>query len=1043
MGLSCTAAPYGAASRSALREFLAAAKAEDPLAPVTVAVPSNYAGLALRRALAAEGLQEGAPGLLNVRFMVLARVAELLGAPPLAARGLRPLTPGYRIEAVRAAMEGTPGPLAGVSLTASTLARIHGLFGELDRAGEEERATLAAEGGELQRALIALHRDYRARVAGFYSEDDLARAASDAVERPEAAAAIGALAVYLPAEVTPAQRGLIDALADATEVAVMLGLSGDAAIDAPLLEAWGVDLLATPPPEPVATRIVQATDPEEEVREALRRIHTRLLEGTPLFRMAILYRHADPYARIAVEQLDAAGLPWNGPSARTLGQTVAGRTLVGLLRLREQRFERLAVTGWLNAAPILDRQDGGPAPSHRGEEIARAAGVVRGAGQWRERLGRYRNRVAREREELASEADEDHDRVWRMRRVERELDETGRLIEFMDELVERVDAAPAGQAAWSAFAGWTSDALARYLGGEARTGGWPEAEVEALRAVTEAIDGLGGLDELGHADGGRFLDAVERELERPTGRRGQFGRGVFVGRLADAAGLDFDLVLVPGNSEGGMPPAQREDPLLPDELRRRAGVEGRAARGRRERRDYLAALSTAPERVLLFPRAELRGQRARLPGRWLLESASALAGERVFASQLEGWRGAAWFEQVASFESSIGSAGGLAGPQEYDLRSLHRYRAAGRDVTRHYLAASEGALGGGYALQRARRSAAWTRWDGRLPGAGARSPLEGERALSPTALQSWAECPFRFFVGHLLGVAEREEPEDVLVISALEKGSLIHGVLDRFFHAAPPRRSPDERWSAEERSLLMRIAEEECAGAERDGVAGRPLLWERERAGILRDLDRFLDEDEALRERLGTVQVGSERPFGLDGAAGIDVAVADGRTVRLRGRIDRVDRSPDGRTLVVIDYKTGYVRDGHKALPTDPVHGGRLLQLPIYALAARASEGGPAVERVESHYWFVTERGTFGMHGYELDGARQARFLGVLGAITAGIAGGVFVANPGTLTHRGYEHCSYCPFEPVCPADRARAWEHKRSDAGLAGYLALIEGDAT
>jgi RecB family exonuclease len=492
-------------------------------------------------------------------------------------------------------------------------------------------------------------------------------------------------------------------------------------------------------------------------------------------------------------------------------------------------------------------------------------------------------------------------------------------------------------------------------------------------------------------------------------------------------------VFVLGNVEGAMPPAGRDDSLLPEELRRAAGLDGHAIRRRDERRDYLAALAAASERVLLYPRADIRGQRARLPGQWLLESASALAGRRIFASRLQELHDAPWFREVASFEAAL-QMGPPSGEQEYDLRSLRAHRAAGEDIERHYLGATASALGHGWELQRARRSSAFTRWDGLAPGALPRAPL------SPTALQHWAACPFRFFLAQVLHVSEQEEPEDVLVISALERGSPIHAVLDRFFKTVRPRSTPEEPWSEADRALLREIAREECDAAEAGGIAGRALLWDLERDRILDDLDRLLTDDEAMRARLGVVQVASELAFGLDGEPPLEVALPGGRRLLLRGRIDRLDRSPDGRRVRVVDYKTGRVRPEHEALADDPVHRGQLLQLPIYGLAARGLEVQQPDE-VLTHYWFATHHGGFTEHGYVFDARREARFLDVLDMIARGIEDGTFPAHPGAPMSRGPEHCLFCPYGRICPTDRARSWERKRGDSMLAEYVALAEPD--
>src|SRR2546428_526330 len=68
------------------------------------AARSRWVGLAVRRS------RLGGRALVNVRFLRLARLAELLGGPVLAAGGGRPLTPGRRAETVRALLAADPGP---------------------------------------------------------------------------------------------------------------------------------------------------------------------------------------------------------------------------------------------------------------------------------------------------------------------------------------------------------------------------------------------------------------------------------------------------------------------------------------------------------------------------------------------------------------------------------------------------------------------------------------------------------------------------------------------------------------------------------------------------------------------------------------------------------------------------------------------------------------------------------------------------------------------------------------------------------------------
>ena len=159
--------------------------------------------------------------------------------------------------------------------------------------------------------------------------------------------------------------------------------------------------------------------------------------------------------------------------------------------------------------------------------------------------------------------------------------------------------------------------------------------------------------------------------------------------------------------------------------------------------------------------------------------------------------------------------------------------------------------------------------------------------------------------------------------------------------------------------------------------------------------------------------------------------------IALRGKIDRVDRAPDGSRLVVIDYKSGSSYSFRK-LGEDPVKRGELLQLPLYAVAARSAYGEVPVR---AFYWFAIEQQSYDYKGYEVDDRVMGRFKEVLGVILDGLEAGVFPSHPGQRSLDSFESCRYCPYEAACARQRDRVWERKRDAPALAAYVRLTEGE--
>ncbi|QYG91430.1 PD-(D/E)XK nuclease family protein [Iamia sp. SCSIO 61187] len=1061
--ITVTPVPYGRGALVALRDAVADAKAGDPLAPVTVVVPSNHVGVTARRLLASDVLgpvTRAGRGVAAVDFLTVFRLAELLGAATIAATGRRPVSIPSLSAAVRQVLGTDPGLFAPVADHPATEAALVASYRELRDLPDAALSSIARTGPRAAE-VVRVHRAARQVLAAHWSdEEDLMAAAADRVGGdPGAAEALGPVVLHLPQLLTLHAAALVRTVAERQQVRVLAGTTGDPRADADVVTTLARLGVPVPAPDglpragvgivgptvaPDRTQVASASDADDEVRHAVRRVVAAARAGTPLDRIAVLHPTADPYARLLHEHLAAAGVAVNGPSPVPLASRAAGRTLIGLLALPEQGWRRQAVLDWLGTAPL--RFEGRPVPVAAWERLSREAGVVAGRDQWDARL----LAEAARRDERAEQAVADDDAAAAARN-RRRADHARSLRAFVTGLADDLERAGRRPRTWSQHARWARALLDRLLGPAAQREDWPGDEVErrAAERVELAIDRLAVLDEV---EGPVGLDVVVRtlevELESDTGRVGRFGDGVLVGPLTMGVGLDLDLVVVVGLAEGLAPRPPRDDSLLPDTERR--AVDGLLPLRRdgvaRQHRHLLAATAAADRQVLCFPRGDLRGGRDRVPSRWLLDLAGHLSGGRLWGDDLPALD-VPWLEHIHSFDHAVRTFDQPATPQEHRLRSLLA-AGAGPRALGPATALGDPVIARGAELIAGRASSRLTRFDGNLGGLPVASPADPEsgRVASATGLERWARCPFDYFVRSVLGIREVENPEDSLSISALDRGSLVHKALEDFLLEvlARPERArpgPTDPWTAADRLRLREIGAALCAEYEAVGLTGRALFWGRDRARILADLDATLTFDEEVRRLNGGRHLHAELGFGLgdEDLPPVALPLPDGRAVRFRGQIDRIDRTEAGG-LVVADYKTGGTSAYQGLSERNPDQGGTHLQLAVYGAAARAAVGDPEAE-VRSEYWFVSSKGRFSTKGYVLTPEISERISETLGLIVEGIEAGLFPAHPTDHQGQPWNPCWSCDPDFLGVADLRRAWEAKGADPAMAGYLALIDPD--
>jgi DNA helicase-2/ATP-dependent DNA helicase PcrA len=239
---------------------------------------------------------------------------------------------------------------------------------------------------------------------------------------------------------------------------------------------------------------------------------------------------------------------------------------------------------------------------------------------------------------------------------------------------------------------------------------------------------------------------------------------------------------------------------------------------------------------------------------------------------------------------------------------------------------------------------------------------DGMLSLSASDLSLYLTCPLKYKFARVFGI-----PQEPTINQRF--GILIHNVLERF-HKEPPE---DEE---EGLPLLNRLFE-----------AG----WRRSGFGTSDDELQFRDRArEALRLYWERERVAEGEPVWLERK--FDFKVGEHH---VRGRVDRVDRLPDG-DYELIDYKTGE-RKTEADLDSD-------LQLALYRLAAREAW---EIEASTGSYYYVLDADKVAAPTKPDDAERVERTVLQVGE---GILGQDFEPRPSPTV------CAWCDYRLICPA---------------------------
>ncbi len=528
---------------------------------------------------------------------------------------------------------------------------------------------------------------------------------------------------------------------------------------------------------------------------------------------------------------------------------------------------------------------------------------------------------------------------------------------------------------------------------------------------------------------------------RPSGRR--YGK-VYVATIEEARGLAFDVVFIPGLAEKIFPQKVVEDPLLLDDARKALGADlpTNDDRTAEERLALRLAVGAASRRVVLsYPRVDVEQARPRTPSFYGLEVLRVAEGElRDFhylaenaAKKVEARMG---WPAPALRKDAIDEA-------EYDLALLESVLVKSESDSvgeAHYLLSANDHLARALRFRGRRWLKVWKGADGLVDPpeealVAIREHALDKRSFSPTALQNFAACPYRFLLSAVHRLAPREEPAAIEDLDPMTRGSLVHEVQFRLLtrlrdhlrdDGTPESLLPVTKPRLEfARAMLVEVLAEVATEEHERLNPAIERVWTDTMDGIAADLREWLRR---MPEEPEWTPAYFELSFGLkdrreQDAVSKDEPVVLDAGIQLRGSIDLVEKDDAGR-LRATDYKTGKVR----AKKGDVIASGEILQPVLYALTIEKLFPGTNVK--EGRLYYCTAAGDFTKVDIPLDESARAAARLVAKTIGEAISTGFLPAAPAK------DACKYCDFRGVCgPYEEIRT--KRKSKDRLKGLIEL------
>jgi len=533
--------------------------------------------------------------------------------------------------------------------------------------------------------------------------------------------------------------------------------------------------------------------------------------------------------------------------------------------------------------------------------------------------------------------------------------------------------------------------------------------LQTVQTLLKQISAFGQVRSKAHK--GEFLEEFTTLLKEQTFNRVSSAQdGIIAADVMALRGQSFKAAVIIGLNEGLMPVQPQHDPVLKEDYRNLMQKLGYSLHTRADRYDeekllFYFALSAAEQSLTLVYQRSGEDGKPKIPSLYLTQT-MRLLGQDLNGNKINvlSRRPAERYSQIPPAYLTLSEAQILT-----CLGSAQNKTEILEAITDPPQNKKDFVSGSFEAANALAARAALTPYDGFIGPKNALAAETEEKGISPSNLQILYKCPARFLFEKVTG-REDDIPFERAALPPTKKGTLYHKILEDFYRNIKEHKLFDKLFAGGAAEMMKAFAADYLSQDKYKEYGMYPVMWDI----TAREMTAYLCE--LVKNDVAAIQASRLYPQMFEYAYQTETNLKNGK-LKLKGKLDRINVSADGKNFSITDYKTKKETAGIERA----IFKKAVLQPPLYFEMAKNLPDLAGSSPVTMTLMGIETQGNGAKElTYDEYSKLRPRIADMLEFITDLEKRGVFIINPED------DVCKNCRFETACRKAHAATYRRCR-----------------